>query len=97
MQVSIEKSSRAGKKWMATMNDKTVHFGARAYDDFTSHGDEKRKAAYLARHRTTEDWTLNGVETAGWWARWVLWNKPSLSASIADVNRRFSSLNVSLR
>ena len=97
MQVAIRKSSRAGKKWMATMNDKTVHFGARGYEDFTTHGDEKRKAAYLARHRTTENWTLGGVETAGFWARWVLWNKPSLSASIADVNRRFSSLSVSLR
>ena len=97
MQVSIEKSSRAGKKWMAKVGDKTVHFGARGYEDFTTHGDEKRKAAYLARHKTNEDWTLGGVETAGFWARWLLWNKPSLSASIADVNRRFSSLSVSLR
>ena len=97
MQVSIEKSSRAGKKWMATMNDKTVHFGARGYEDFTTHGDEKRKAAYLARHRTTENWTLGGVETAGFWARWLLWNQASLSASIADVNKRFKSLSVSMR
>ena len=97
MQVVIRKSSRAGKKWTAKVGDRTVHFGATGYVDFTSHGDEKRKAAYLARHRTNEDWTLSGVETAGFWARWLLWNKPSLSASIADVNRRFSSLNVSLR
>ena len=97
MQVAIRKSSRAGKKWMATINDKTVHFRARGYKDFTTHGDEKRKAAYLAKHRTTEDWTLGGVETAGFWARWLLWNESSINASIRDINRRFKTLNVSLR
>ena len=97
MQVAIRKSSRAGKKWMARVNDTTIHFGARGYEDFTTHGDEKRKASYLARHRTTENWTLGGVETAGGWARWLLWNQASLSASIADVNKRFKSLSVSMR
>ena len=75
-------------------NGPTVHFGATGYRDFTQHGDEERKASYLARHKTREDWTLKGVESAGFWARWVLWNKPSLAQSIADINRRFKSLNV---
>ena len=97
MQVAIRRSNRAGKKWMAKVGDKTVHFGARGYEDFTTHGDEKRKAAYLARHRTTEDWTLGGVESAGFWARWLLWNESSINASIKDINRRFKSLSVSLR
>ena len=97
MQVAIRKSSRAGKKWMARVNDTTIHFGARGYEDFTTHGDEKRKTAYLARHRTTEDWTLGGVESAGFWARWLLWNESSINASIKDINRRFKSLSVSLR
>ena len=71
-----------------------MHFGATGYEDHTQHGDEKRKASYLARHKAWEDWTLQGVESAGFRARWLLWNKPSLSASIADINRRFSSLSV---
>ena len=75
-------------------NGPTVHFGATGYQDFTQHGDEKRKASYLARHKKNEDWTLRGVETAGFWARWLLWNKPSIAQSIADINRRFSSLTV---
>ena len=97
MLVAIQKSSRTGKKYMARVNDTTIHFGARGCEDFTTHPDEKRKAAYLARHRATEDWTLSGVETAGFWARWLLWNQASLSASIADVNKRFKSLSVSMR
>ena len=75
-------------------NGPTVHFGATGYQDFTQHGDEERKASYLARHKAREDWTLQGVESAGFWARYVLWNKPSLAQSIADINRRFKSLNV---
>ena len=95
MRVTISKSTRTGKKWMAALEDKsTVHFGATGYQDFTQHGDEKRKASYLARHKKNEDWTLQGVETAGFWARWLLWNKPSIAQSIADINRRFSSLTV---
>ena len=95
MRVTISKSTRSGKKWMAARQDgSTVHFGAKGYQDFTQHGDEKRKAAYLKRHKKNEDWTLQGVETAGFWARWLLWNKPSIAQSIADINRRFSSLTV---
>ena len=82
---------------MAKVGDKTVHFGATGYHDFTTSKDEKRKASYLARHKTAEDWTLAGIESAGFWARWVLWNKPSLSASIKDINQRFTSLSVSMR
>ena len=80
---------------MAAIQDgPTVHFGAMGYQDFTQHGDEKRKAAYLQRHEARETWTMKGVESAGFWARWMLWNKPSIAQSIADINRRFSSLSV---
>ena len=95
MQVQISRSTRAGKKYMAAIeNGPTIHFGAAGYQDFTQHGDEKRKAAYLRRHEARETWTLQGVRSAGFWARWILWNKPSLAASIADVNKRFGSLHV---
>ena len=72
----------------------TVHFGATGYEDYTIHGDKERKDSYLARHKATEDWTLQGVHSAGFWARWLLWNKTSVSASIQDVNKRFPSLSV---
>ena len=97
MQITVQKSTRAGKKWSAKVGDKTVHFGATGYEDFTTSKDEKRKASYLARHKAREDWTLAGVETAGFWARRILWNKPSITASIRDINQRFKSLSVSMR
>ena len=97
MQITVQKSTRAGKKYMARVGDKTVHFGATGYQDFTTSKDEKRRASYLARHRANEDWTMGGVDTAGFWSRWLLWNKPSITASIRDINQRFTTLNVSMR
>ncbi|MAW14726.1 MAG: hypothetical protein CML57_11020 [Rhodobacteraceae bacterium] len=82
------------KKYQAVIstsdgNVKTVHFGSSKHSDFTKHKDEKRKANYLKRHAPNEDWTINGIDTAGFWARWILWNQPSLRRSIQDLNRRF--------
>ena len=44
---------------------------------------------YLERHKNNENWGKTGISSAGFWARWILWNKPSLSASIKDVEKRF--------
>ena len=59
------------------------------YSDFTKHKDPERKANYLASHAPNEDWSLNGLETAGFWSRWILWNQPSIRKSVRDLNRRF--------
>ena len=51
----------------------------------TTHGDEERKKKYLARHKARENWTKSGLDTAGFWSRWLTWNKSSISASIKDI------------
>jgi hypothetical protein len=92
--ISIKPSTKADKKYMATFETdkgrtKTTHFGAKGMGDFIkSGGDEKKKAAYIARHKVNEN--FNDPTTAGALSRWILWNKPTLSASIADYRRRFN-------
>tara|TARA_R110002153_G_scaffold35313_3_gene105088 strand:+ start:5751 stop:6056 length:306 start_codon:yes stop_codon:yes gene_type:complete len=89
----IVPSTKADKKLMAVfinMNNektKTVHFGNSGMNDFTITGDKEAKIRYLARHRTREDW--DNPITAGALSRWVLWNKPTIKASIADYKKRF--------
>lgn len=73
----------------ATKREKTVKFGAAGYEDFTTHKDEARKAAYISRHKAREDWTKTGVDTAGFWSRWLLWNLPTITASLTDIKKRF--------
>ena len=65
-----------------------VPFGALGYEDFTIHGDKKRKTAYLRRHRKNEDWT--NPRTAGALSRYILWNKPTIEQSIKDFEKRFN-------
>ena len=67
---------------------KTTHFGSAGMSDFTKNKDEKRKKLYLERHRKRENW--NSYMTAGALSRWILWNKKTLSASIADYKKRFN-------
>ena len=80
----LSTSNRPSKKFMVRVGNHTIHFGASGYEDFTIHKDPKRKARYLARHKN-ENW--NDPESAGFWARWVLWNKPTLAESIKDISK----------
>jgi hypothetical protein len=74
-----------------------VHFGAAGYEDFTMHKDEARKKNYIQRHKPNQDWTRSGVDTAGFYARWLLWNKPSLQESLRDMNNRFKNVTFTLQ
>lgn len=93
MYVNIGKSTRAGKKMMAIFYDmnkkkiKTTHFGQENASDYTIHGDIARKMNYIKRHEAREDW--NDYMSSGSLARWILWNKPSLTESIKDYMNRF--------
>ena len=92
MYVSIKTSTSSGKKMMAVFYDttkkkvKTTHFGASGYEDYTTHGDLQRKQNYLSRH-SNENW--NDYMTAGSLSRYLLWNKPTIKASIDDYISRF--------
>jgi hypothetical protein len=78
------------KKLRAVFEDGSkVDFGAFGYSDYTLHKDPVRWENYKSRHRPTENWGKSGVKTAGFWSRWILWNKPSLIASIKDTEKRF--------
>ena len=67
----------------------TIKFGAKGYSDYTINKDSERKERYIARHKKKEDWTSKGVLTAGFWSRWLLWNKPTLQASLNNVIEMF--------
>jgi len=98
---SIEPSVHAAQKLTAkfTYEDdgkikkRAISFGARGYGDYTIYSKEDKakaeikKASYLARHEGREDWS--NPMSAGALSRWVLWNKPTLKASIADFRKRF--------
>lgn len=68
-------------------------FGAIGYDDFTTFPEEireERKKRYLNRHRKNENW--NDPKSAGALSRWILWNLPTIEASLRDYKRRFPNV-----
>lgn len=84
------KSPRSAKKWrITTPTGKNVDFGASGYSDYTLHKDPSRQSNYLSRHEARENWTKSGIDTAGFWSRWLLWNLPDLEESIKDIENRF--------
>jgi hypothetical protein len=87
--ITLQKSSSPVKKYMAKIDNKTIHFGAKNYSDYTKHKDRSRMRRYENRHRKRENWKKSGIKSAGFWSKWILWNKPSLSGSIKDTERRF--------
>ena len=94
VEVITKKSNNSKKKHNAVIDGKkTVSFGASGYSDFTKHKDEDRRKKYIARHKPSQDW--NDHKTAGFYAKNILWNKPTIEASVRDTNKKFPNLNVS--
>lgn len=93
--VVFKKSTNPEKKYMAIFYEngkkiKTTHFGAAGMSDYTKHKDPARKQRYMNRHKANEHWSK--PMTAGSLSRYILWNKPSLKASIQDYKKRFNYL-----
>ena len=96
MKVTLEKSNRKDKKYVAIMDNMKHHFGGAGYDDFTTVRpvDPERKERYIQRHVKNEDWSFDGVHTSGFWAKHILWNKPTIQESIKDLEKRYSKLKI---
>ena len=87
--VQFYKANDGKHKYVAVFDDGThTSFGALGYEDYTQHGDKKRKQLYLNRHRKNEDWS--NPKTAGALSRWILWNKPTLEESINNYIKKFN-------
>ena len=93
--ISIKKASDGKHKYVATFKNKTTgrekntKFGATGYQDQTSipaAEREQRKKNYRTRHAGDN---LTDPTSAGALSWWVLWNKPSFTASVADYKKHF--------
>jgi hypothetical protein len=68
----IQKSTRKGKRFMATYaNGKVVHFGQEGGKTYIDEGDKIKRENYLLRHKKRENW--NNPFSAGSLSRYLLW------------------------
>jgi hypothetical protein len=95
LQIKLSRSEKPDKKFKVKVGDRkgasrtTIHFGSKGMSDYTLNQDPNRKRLYIKRHRLRENWNKSGIKTAGFWSRWLLWNKPTLNESIQDIEKRF--------
>ena len=75
---SLDYSSRKNNKYMVTLpSGKKVHFGSPAYEDYTIHKDEDRRAKYLTRASKIKnkrgELTCEDIESPNYWSIKLLW------------------------
>jgi hypothetical protein len=91
MEAVITTSPLKTKKYKVIIDNgkkkKTIHFGAKGYEDYTIHKNDERKYRYIDRHKSKEDW--QDPFTAGFWALHTLWNKTTIQSSLNDIKRNF--------
>jgi len=96
--VSVKRSTRDGKKWMATFCDckggtkcaptdrRVVHFGATGYQDYTTSHDKERRRLYRIRHAKEKN---QKPDTPGALAYHLLWGEStSLQTNIAAFRKK---------
>ena len=89
----LQPSTREDKKWMinepSNDNFNTLHFGSAYHQSYPDHKNPIRKKLYIQRHKVRENWNKSGINTSGFWARWLLWNLPTIEDSIKDIEKRY--------
>ena len=90
MLIRLEEADGKKYKYIAHFSDgRKTRFGAKGYEDYTTHHDVKRREAYRKRHK--KDLETNDPYRAGYLSFYILWNLPTIEASVKDYNKRFFS------
>lgn len=90
MRVEIRPSPRTGKKFRAVFSDgAVVDFGADGMSDFTIHKNEARRQRFLTRFARRIAASKDDPKSPMTLSHLLLWNKPSLDASLKDFKKRF--------
>jgi hypothetical protein len=86
----LEQANDGKHKWIAHFKDgRITRFGASGYQDYTQHHDKSRREAYRKRHH--KDLDIDDPYRAGYLSWYILWNFPTIQASVKDFNKRFGS------
>ena len=93
-----KKYDKYNKKYDAIIDDgekiTRVSFGDNRFEDFTFHKDEERKKLYIGRRSNMEKKYLDDPYAPAFYAMNILWNKPTISKSIKDTNKRYKNINI---
>jgi hypothetical protein len=94
--VEIMKSKYPNKKFTIILyhaddgkKRKTLQIGQAGAEDFTLGASETKKNSYIKRHQARENHGISGITTRGFWSRWLLWDKPTITEAINNIEKKF--------
>jgi hypothetical protein len=92
--MEIYDSPRKMKRFVAVFADgTTTHFGSKNSKTYIDHGDDVKRANYIARHRVRENW--NDYKSPGALSRYITWGDSSdILKNIREYKRRFNLAHI---
>ena len=84
---TLKTSSRKGKRYVIEMPKfgHSHHFGSDVGKTFIDHNDEKKKKAWIARHKNDKGW--DNPHSGIYHSRKLLWTEPTLKAAIKKYEK----------
>lgn len=89
MLLRIEPATDKKYKYVAHFSDgKKTKFGAKGYEDYTTHHDDARRDSYRKRH--AKDLDTKDPQRAGYLSYYILWgDSTDINKNIRAYNARF--------
>jgi len=87
----LKKSNRKGKRFVMIMQslNHRHHFGSDVGKTFIDHGDEKKKSAWIARHKQDKGW--NNKHSGIYFSRHLLWgDSKNLNENIKSLEKKLN-------
>ena len=81
----LKKSNRKGKRFEIIMDDHSHHFASDVGKTFIDHKDEKKKDAWIQRHKGDNNY--NSKHSGIYHSRKLLWSKPTLKEAIKEYEK----------
>jgi hypothetical protein len=81
----LKKSNRKGKRFEIIMDTHSHHFASDVGKTFIDHKDDKKKEAWIARHKNDKNY--NSKHSGIFHSRKLLWSKPTLKEAIKDYEK----------
>jgi hypothetical protein len=81
----LKKSGRKGKRFFINMGDHGHHFGSDVGKTFIDHQDQKKKDAWIARHKNDKNY--NSKHSGIYHSRKLLWTEPTLAKAIKKYEK----------
>jgi hypothetical protein len=85
----LKKSNVKGKRMSVISEGKKIDFGSNIGKTYIDHNDDKKKDAWIKRHKSGNPDKFDDINSPLFWANVILWNRKSIDESIRDIQKKY--------